>query len=61
MIEHPDGERCQLAPSCRIAVDPPVTLGIGSAPRAPSVVRVVWVVSTVEITGAPGHPPASTG
>lgn len=39
-------------------VDPPVTFGFGSAPRAPSVVRVI---STVEIAGAPGHGPASAG
>nr|WSW64854.1 hypothetical protein OG461_00850 [Streptomyces sp. NBC_00995] len=39
-------------------VDPPVTFGFGSAPRTPSVVRVT---STVEITGAPNHRPASAG
>ncbi|THA75965.1 hypothetical protein E6R60_14410 [Streptomyces sp. A0642] len=38
-------------------VDPPVAFGFGSAPRAPSVVRVT---STVEIAVGPVHRPPST-
>ncbi|MEU1472793.1 hypothetical protein ABZ434_31830 [Streptomyces sp. NPDC005761] len=43
----------ELAP-----VDPPVTFGFGSAPRDPSVVRVI---STVEMQVPPGGPTTPTG